>query len=794
MTIPAPRGGRLPSGGAPIAPGEYLDFVAKEYLAGYVSRGGSTVKVLVVGDESVARELADGLASVGDGFAHVALDAASTKVHMVDQVFTAVAAQLDWDALAAAMVRQAYRRADLPAPGTGRDDLTVAQVAAHHELDAGEVYRSVRRALEVAVLGDTSLSHEFRVAMLRLCSALLDRGDVDATERATVLGWLRGEKLPAAALRRAGLFARVARHNARPLLVSTTRWVRRAGLPGIVLTVDLERLLVARRPAGRAARRHLLLEGGRARRVRGAPPADRCDRRAGGAVRGRAAPARAGHRRSTRAARLHRAAAAGGRRGARPATAQPVRCAGAHRRAAGGGPMTVTTVDVDVARRRAIEALRAGVPSRDAVAALGTGQAAIEDRVAALLADAQEGRAGGVLLGGGFGAGKSHLLEHLGRLALDQGFVVSRVVISKETPLHDPVKVFQAAAASAVKAGYGGPAIAEAAAEVDLDARGYAELRLWAGSPAASLNERFPATLTLFARHRDRDGEFADAIVRFWSGDPIAVPELRRRMREIGEPRVVLPPVSARELGGQRLRFAAKLLEAAGCAGWLILFDEVELIGRYSLQQRAKSYAELARWVRGEHGAPGLPLAAVLAMTDDFEAAVITGKGDREQVGQKLRAKETAGGRRPRQRRRAGHADHRPGDDAARSARRRRARPGVRPAEAAARGRLRLDTAGRGRPGAARRHADAPVRSSLDQRVGPGPPRLGISTGDGDPRRRLGLPRGHGARGARGHRRRALARCVRGTADPVIHRSATATCAVGARHRRSWRIQRHRAD
>ena len=97
-----------------------------------------------------------------------------------------------------------------------------------------------------------------------------------------------------------------------------------------------------------------------------------------------------------------------------------------------------------------------------------------------MLADAHEARAGGVLLGGGFGAGKSHLLEHIGRLALDQGFVVSRVVISKEIPLHDPVKVFQAAAASAVKAGYGGPAIAEAAAEVDLDARGYGELRLWA--------------------------------------------------------------------------------------------------------------------------------------------------------------------------------------------------------------------------------------------------------------------------------------------------------------------------
>ena len=38
-----------------------------------------------------------------------------------------------------------------------------------------------------------------------------------------------------------------------------------------------------------------------------------------------------------------------------------------------------------VARRRAVEALRSGVPSRDAVAALGSGQPEAEDRFTALL-------------------------------------------------------------------------------------------------------------------------------------------------------------------------------------------------------------------------------------------------------------------------------------------------------------------------------------------------------------------------------------------------------------------------
>jgi hypothetical protein len=294
-----------------------------------------------------------------------------------------------------------------------------------------------------------------------------------------------------------------------------------------------------------------------------------------------------------------------------------------------------------VARRRAVEALRAGVPSRDAVAALGSGQSAIEDRFTSLRDDAAAGRAGGLLLGGGFGAGKSHLLEHLAGLALADGFAVSRVVISKETPLYDPVKVFRAAAASAVTAAGTGPAIAEAAAELDLDGRGYAELLRWSTSPAADVNERFPSTLELFAHMRDRDAEVADTIVRFWSGDPIRVPDLRRHLKLIGQRRPVLPPVTLRDLGRQRLRFAARLLAAAGYAGWVILFDEVELIGRYSLLQRARSYAEVARWMRGEHDGAAVPIAAVLAMTDDFEAAVITDRDDRTQVPAKLRAKDS---------------------------------------------------------------------------------------------------------------------------------------------------------
>ncbi len=261
MTVPKPSE-VLPGGGAPMEPAKYLNFLDREYLAGYVGQGGAAVKLMVTGSDDVARELADGLAMLGRaeepgaGFLHVAVDAVATRVHMIDQIFAAVARQVDWIALAAAVVRRTYDQVGFPAPekdergaDIGPDDgLSVATVAGYHEIDAAELYRSVRRGLEHVVLDDVTLSHEFRVAMLRLCQERLGRGDVDSAERDSVLAWLHGERVPATALRKVGLYTRVARHTARPLLISLSRWVRRAGRSGVVLLLDLERLAVTRRP------------------------------------------------------------------------------------------------------------------------------------------------------------------------------------------------------------------------------------------------------------------------------------------------------------------------------------------------------------------------------------------------------------------------------------------------------------------------------------------------------------------------------------------------------------------
>jgi len=297
--------------------------------------------------------------------------------------------------------------------------------------------------------------------------------------------------------------------------------------------------------------------------------------------------------------------------------------------------------------RRALEALRAGVPNRDAVSALGSLQTAVEDRFTELLdavRNVPEGGdpPGGMLVGGGFGSGKSHVLEHLAHRALDAGFVVSKIVISKETALHDPAKVFRAAIEDARVPGRPGSAIDEIVAALRPDSPEYAGLYRWVHRDDAPVDSRFAASLFLYEYARG-DAEFADRIVQFWGGERLPVADLRRRLKEAGAGSTYpLVKTTERNLAFERFRFVPRLMQAAGYHGWVLLLDEVELIGRYSLLQRAKSYAEVARWVKGDREDPAAPLCAVLTTVDDFEAQVLVDKNDVELIPKRLRMKGTA--------------------------------------------------------------------------------------------------------------------------------------------------------
>jgi hypothetical protein len=300
------------------------------------------------------------------------------------------------------------------------------------------------------------------------------------------------------------------------------------------------------------------------------------------------------------------------------------------------------TVDEALVARRAIEALRSGVPNADAVRVLGSMQPQVETRFWQGLEVAGEdlargAQSPGLLFAGDFGAGKSHLLEYLQHLALQRGFVCSKVVVSKETPLYDEAKLYRAALQAAVLPGKRGAALPEIAADLDFTSPAYVEFARWAGRPESGLNSRFPATL--FLAERVKDAEIIDRIVSLWAGDPLNVGELRAWLRGYDAGATYrLERVAAKDLASQRFRFAARLMVAAGYAGWVLLVDEVELIGRYSFMPRARSYAALARLAGLLEGQECPGLTTVFAITSDFAPAVLQDRNDSEIVPGKLRA------------------------------------------------------------------------------------------------------------------------------------------------------------
>ena len=292
--------------------------------------------------------------------------------------------------------------------------------------------------------------------------------------------------------------------------------------------------------------------------------------------------------------------------------------------------------------RTAIEALRAGVPNRAAIRQMGTEQSAVEHAFEAALAsawaDGNQMRAG-IGIAGGFGTGKSHLLGYLAEVASQQGFVVSRVAVSKETPLSHPGHVLAAALRGAALPDRPDDPIAACVAALRERPEALDLLENIVSTPEASFPPMFAACVFLL-RRASTTPEMLRRIARLWSGAKVSTPAIRQALTAAGAGRTFsLKPVPAAELTERLTRFVPLLFRAAGYAGWCILLDEVELIGRYTPLQRALAYAWLANWL-GLQGARRVPgIVAGYAITDDFATAVINARLDSERLPERLTLK-----------------------------------------------------------------------------------------------------------------------------------------------------------
>ncbi|HEY3377944.1 MAG TPA: BREX system ATP-binding domain-containing protein [Armatimonadota bacterium] len=216
---------------------EWVTRLRDEYLLEFIADGGAAVKIAVATPE-LRDAVAPAVRQAADGYLTAHVDAAQTKVHMVHQLFHAVARQVDWDGMA-----ERWLRAALPACGIlvePEQPFSDMETIAHaNGRSVQMLYGDINRLITNGILCDYRMGKEFRTAMAMLCLWRINPQNVSSNDAEMLKQWLIGERCNLSALKRMQIHQRIGRHNARLLLASLATWSRLVGYRGFVLTLDL---------------------------------------------------------------------------------------------------------------------------------------------------------------------------------------------------------------------------------------------------------------------------------------------------------------------------------------------------------------------------------------------------------------------------------------------------------------------------------------------------------------------------------------------------------------------------
>ena len=265
--------------------------------------------------------------------------------------------------------------------------------------------------------------------------------------------------------------------------------------------------------------------------------------------------------------------------------------------------------EYDENRKQAIaivESLRAGIPTRASTRELPDLRPSLTKLIKQDLAQLAQGNIPkGRLVWGAYGQGKTHALTTIEHTALDLGFAVSRVSLSREVSCHHLFN-FYGRTASALRT----PNSQIFGIQPALDKKAYGEL------PDSRIQEPLRYTHPLptfvledyfYTTSEERDLLYGDLM-----GTRLAISDLRRIHRACrGEP---LPKFEStfgvKKHGSAYFGVMADTLTWCGYKGWVILIDEVELIGRLGKVGRLDAYRNL-NWLLNWSGTMPYPIYTV---------------------------------------------------------------------------------------------------------------------------------------------------------------------------------------
>lgn len=250
-----------------------------------------------------------------------------------------------------------------------------------------------------------------------------------------------------------------------------------------------------------------------------------------------------------------------------------------------------------------VESLRSGIPTRASTRELPDLRASLTALIKQDLEQLAQGNIPwGRLVWGAYGQGKTHAQATVEHVALDLGFAVSRVSLSREVSCHHLFN-FYGRVASAIRT----PQSQVPGIQRVLDKKAPGDLAdSWIQNPDRYIH---PLPAFILEDYFYTTGEEQDLLYGDLMGTRLAMPDLRRIHRDCrGEP---LPKFEStfgvKKHGSAYFGVMADTLAWCGYKGWVILIDEVELIGRLGQVGRLDAYRNL-NWLLNWSGTMPYPI------------------------------------------------------------------------------------------------------------------------------------------------------------------------------------------
>ena len=282
----------------------------------------------------------------------------------------------------------------------------------------------------------------------------------------------------------------------------------------------------------------------------------------------------------------------------------------------------------DYEARHVIEALRSGIPSR----AVGQYFSEARPRIMKEISDDLDrvrdtGRSAGKVIAGKYGEGKTHLLNTVFSLAHSNNMVVSYLSLSKEAPFDKLFLLYQKLVNNTYLPRRVQPGFIQELEKMTPNSPLANEMLLYGARELET--DKLYYLLRSYLNTEDQDEKFL--LQSDLEGDFIANASLRQIYRHIFQQSVKYNVnFSKTKHYMDYYCFLSHLFVQMGYNGWVILFDETELIGRLGKKARLKAYRNMAEFLMPGKGMEST--YTMFALGASYAEDVVEGKHDFENL------------------------------------------------------------------------------------------------------------------------------------------------------------------